>query len=164
MVLLEMLIIERKNEEMYEVIVGQANFTIKTIDDLYDAVYSAVPSAEFGAAMNEAKPQLTRVVGTDENLKAEASKLCNEIAAGHVFVIYIKKAFPIHILNAVKSLPTVCSIFLATSNPFQVIVGKTDLGHAVLGAVDGASATAIETGQQKNERRELKERFGFVPK
>lgn len=158
-----MRILERKNMEMHEVIVGQANFTIKTIDDLYDAVYSAVPDVKFGAAMNEAKPRLTRAVGTDENLKQEASKLCNEIAAGHAFVVYLKGAFPVHVLNAIKSLPTVCTVFLATSNPFQIIVGETGLGTAVLGAVDGSKATSIETDSQKSERRALKKQFGYVP-
>ncbi|MHA1220533.1 MAG: adenosine-specific kinase, partial [Candidatus Heimdallarchaeota archaeon] len=43
----------------------------------------------------------------------------------------------------------------------EVLVGETSLGRAVLGIVDGPSVDTIETADQKKERRELAEKFGY---
>ncbi len=145
----------------YEVIIGQGNFTIKTIEDLYDAVYSSIPGAKFGAAMNEAKPKVVRVTGTDEELKKIAADIALKIGAGHVFVVVMRGAFPIHVLNAIKSIPTVACVYLATSNPFQVIVAETDLGRSVIGVVDGTPADHVESEEEKKERKELVRKFGY---
>ena len=144
-----------------EVIIGQGNFTIKTIEDLYDAVYSAAPGVKFGAAMNEAKPKVVRVTGNDEEMKKKAAEIALKIGAGHVFVVCMKNAFPIHVLNRIKELPTVCTIYAATSNPLQVIVAETDLGRAVIGVVDGTAADHIESVEEKRQRKELVRRFGY---
>ena len=149
------------NPEINEIIIGQGNFTVKTIEDLFDALVSAAPKIEFGIGMNEAKPQLTRKKGNNEELEKKASELALEIRAGHVFVIVFKNAFPIHILNAVKALPTVANIFCATSNELELIIAETDLGKAVLGAVDGTSTKAIESKEQEKERLELLKKLGF---
>lgn len=145
----------------YEVIIGQGNFTIKTIEDLYDAVYSSIPNAKFGAAMNEAKPKVVRVTGTDEELKRIAADIALKIGAGHVFVVVLRGSFPIHVMNALKSLPTVATIYLATSNPFQVIVAETELGRAVVGVVDGTPADHIENDDERKQRKELVRKFGY---
>ncbi len=145
----------------YEVIIGQGNFTIKTIEDLYDTVYSSVPNARFGAAMNEAKPRVVRVTGTDEELKKIAAEIALKIGAGHVFVVVLRGSFPIHVLNAIKSLPTVATVYLATSNPFQVIVAETTLGRAVLGVVDGSAVDHVESEEEKKQRKELVRKFGY---
>ncbi len=145
----------------YEVIIGQGNFTIKTIEDLYDVVYSSVPNARFGAAMNEAKPRVVRVTGTDEELKRIAAEIALKIGAGHIFVVVLRGAFPIHVLNAIKSLPTVATVYLATSNPFQVIVAETELGRAVLGVVDGTSVDHVEDEEERKQRKELVRKFGY---
>jgi len=145
----------------YEVIIGQGNFTIKTIEDLYDAVYSSVPGAKFGAAMNEAKPKVVRVTGTDEELKRIAADIALKIGAGHVFVVVMRGSFPIHVLNAIKQIPTVACVYLATSNPFQVIVAETDLGRSVIGVVDGTPANHVESEEERKERKELVRKFGY---
>ena len=152
-----------ENPDTYEIIIGQGNFSIKTIDDIYNAVFSSVPGVKFGAAMNEAKPKLTRVVGNDATLKDLAAKTCLKIGAGHVFVVYIKEAFPIHVLNAIKQLPTVANVYVATSNDLQVLVATTDLGRSIIGVVDGSASNAIETEEQRKERRDLVKKIGFMP-
>ncbi len=144
-----------------EVIIGQGNFTIKTIEDLYDAIFSSAPGIKFGAAMNEAKPRVVRVTGNDEELKKKAAEIALKIGAGHVFVICIRNAFPIHVLNAIKSLPTVCNIYAATSNPLQVIVAETELGRAVIGVVDGTAANHIEDEEERKQRKETVRKFGY---
>ncbi|NJF25861.1 adenosine-specific kinase [Thermococcus sp. Bubb.Bath] len=144
-----------------EVVIGQGNFSIFTVDDLARALLTAVPGIKFGIAMNEAKPQLTRYTGNDEELEKFAAKNAVKIGAGHVFVIMMKDAFPINVLNTVKNHPAVAMVYGASENPFQVIVAETDLGRSVLGVVDGKAANKIETDEQKAERRELVEKIGY---
>jgi adenosine/AMP kinase len=68
----------------------------------------------------------------------------------------------INVLTVLKSHPAVANIFVASANPLDVIVAETELGRAVLGAVDGTSANRIETAAEKKERRELCETLGYV--
>lgn len=147
--------------EGVECIIGQGNFSIFTVDDLALALKTAVPGIEFGLAMNEAKPKLTRVEGTNESLKACAAKACCAIGAGHVFVIMMQKAFPINVLNTVKDYPTTCRVYAASENPLQVVVATTDLGTAVVGVVDGTSADCIEDEPQREERKALLRKIGY---
>lgn len=150
-----------ENPETNEIIIGQGNFTVKTIEDFYDALVGAVPEIEFGVGMNEAKPKLTRVNGNNKELIQRAGETCRNIGAGHVFVIYFKNAFPIHVLNAVKALPTVCSIYCATSNELELIIAETTLGKSVIGVIDGTAAEKIEDKEEEKQRIELLKKLGF---
>jgi len=40
----------------------------------------------------------------------------------HVFVVILGNAFPVNVLNQVKSVSEVCSIFCATGNPVRVLI------------------------------------------
>src|SRR5512147_399678 len=103
------------------IIVGQSHF-IKTIEDLYEAVVTGCPHCKFGIAFCEASgPCLIRVDGNDEELKRTAAENAISMGAGHTFVLLLKDAFPINVLNAVKACSEVCSVFCATSNPLEVI-------------------------------------------
>ncbi len=144
-----------------ECIIGQGNFSIFTVEDLAVKLKTTTPSIKFGIAMNEAKPKLVRAEGNDDELKSMAAKACLEIGAGHVFVIMMREAFPINVLNAVKEYPSVCSIYAASENPLQVVVGTTDLGRFVVGAVDGTAADALESEEQKAERKEILGMIGY---
>ena len=159
--MVRMEVVEIEKPEGVEVIIGQGNFSIFTVDDLAKTLLTAVPGIKFGIAMNEAKPQLTRYTGNDSELEQLAAKNAVKIGAGHVFVILMKNAFPINVLNAVKNHPAIAMVYGASENPFQVIVGETDLGRSVLGVVDGKVANRIETDEQKEERRELVEKIGY---
>lgn len=155
--------IDIQNPFEAEIIIGLGNFTVKTIDELYTLIYSSSAGIKFGVAMNEAKPKLTRLVGNEETLKKLASETALKIGAGHVFVVYIKGAYPLHVLNGLKHHPCVCTIYAATSNPLQILVAKTNIGRAVIGAVDGTPAEAVENEVQKEERRALVKTLGFLP-
>ncbi|WP_297464722.1 adenosine-specific kinase [Thermococcus sp.] len=154
-------VIEVEKPQGVEVIIGQGNFSIFTVDDLAKTLLTTVPGIKFGIAMNEAKPQLTRFTGNDSELEKLAAKNALRIGAGHVFVILMKNAFPINVLNAVKNHPAVAMVYGASENPFQVIVAETELGRSVLGIVDGKAATRIETEEERRERRELVEKIGY---
>jgi len=59
-------------------IFGQGNFSVKTVDDLYTILIQTVPNIKCAIAMNESKPQLTRVNGNDDELKKLAAETARE--------------------------------------------------------------------------------------
>jgi len=143
------------------IIIGQAHF-IKSAEDLYEVMVSSVPEVKFGLAFNEASgPCLIRAEGNDSGLKTLAIKNVKDIGAGHVFVIILKNAFPINVLNAIKNCPEVCSIFCATANPVEIIIAQTDLGRGVLGVIDGNSPKGVETDKDVQERKEFLRMIGY---
>ncbi|MHC1604986.1 MAG: adenosine-specific kinase [Candidatus Methanofastidiosia archaeon] len=155
------LTISIEKDESVECIIGQGNFSIFTVESLAAKLKTTTPSIKFGIAMNEAKPKLTRVEGNDEDMKKASAKACLEIGAGHVFIIMMKEAFPINVLNAVKSHPGVCNVYGASENPLEVVVGITPLGRCILGIVDGTAALSIETEKQTQKRKELLKKIGY---
>src|SRR5215475_5753851 len=118
------------------VIVGQAHF-IKTVEDLYEALVQAVPGIKFGLAFSEASgPSLIRHVGTDSTLTGAAIEAASAIGAGHVFIVMLGNAFPVNVLNQIKSVSEVCTVFCATANPLRVIVAEEDGVRGVIGVMD----------------------------
>lgn len=153
--------VDLKFPEGCNIILGQAHF-IKTLEDLYEAVAGTIPGSPFGIAFSEASgPRLIRSDGNDLELKIIAQENVAAIAAGHCFMIVLGEAFPIQILNAVKAVPEVCSIFCATANPVQVVVARSQQGGGILGVIDGESPTAVECEEDVNARIELLKRFGY---
>ena len=142
-------------------ILGQSHF-IKTVEDLYEALVASAPAIQFGLAFCEASGAcLVRAEGNHEELKALAVRLAQAIGAGHSFVIVLKNAFPIHVLNAVKACPEVCRIYCATANPLQVIVARTEQGRGILGVVDGSSPKGVEDAAGVAWRQELLQKLGY---
>ena len=143
------------------IIVGQSHF-IKTAEDLYEIVTTGCPQAKFGVAFCEASgPCLVRVEGNDAELRRTAAENATNIGAGHSFVVLLRDAFPINVLNAVKSCPEVCGIYCATANPLQVIIAETEQGRGVLGVVDGFPPKGVETEQDLRKRREFLRKIGY---
>jgi adenosine/AMP kinase len=143
------------------IILGQTHF-IKTVEDLFEIIRTTVPDAKFGVALCEASgPCLVRSEGNDEELKKSAVDNALAIGAGHLFVIILKDAFPINVLNQVKACPEVATVFCATANPLQVIVVKTNQGKGVLGVVDGFSPLTAEGPKDIEERRAFLRKIGY---
>jgi adenosine/AMP kinase len=143
------------------IILGQTHF-IKTAEDLYEAVVTAVPQAKFGIAFTEASgPCLIRTEGNDNELVDACANNLREIGAGHVFCILLKNAFPINVLNQVKNCPEVCSIFCATANPVEVVVAATSQGKGILGVIDGFSPKGVETPEDRGHRKEFLRKIGY---
>src|SRR5271170_7490093 len=108
------------------IILGQSHF-IKTVEDLYEAMVNTVPGLKFGIAFNEASGAcLTRVDGNDPDLKANATRNAQAVAAGHAFVIALRDGYPINVLGRIRDIPELCSVFCATANPVEVIVAETE--------------------------------------
>lgn len=142
-------------------IVGSTHF-IKSVEDIYEAIVTSVPGIKFGLAFAEASgPCLIRQEGTDDSLRELASQFALNISCGHTFVVFLRDAYPINVLNAVKRVPEVCSIFCATANPAEVVVFETDQGGAVLGVVDGYFSKGIEKAEDREKRRSFLREIGY---
>jgi adenosine/AMP kinase len=143
------------------VVVGMAHF-IKTIEDLYEALKNAVPNIEFGIGFCESSgPCLVRREGNDEKLRSLAANTALELACGHSFIIFMKNAYPINLLDKIKQVPEVCSIYAATANPLEVIVAETKQGRAILGVIDGLKSKSIETELDVKARKEFLRQIGY---
>jgi adenosine/AMP kinase len=143
------------------VIIGQAHF-IKTVEDLHEALVSSSSHLRFGLAFCEASgPRLIRRSGNDDALVDLAVRNAEAIGAGHCFVVILREGFPINVLNALKSVPEVCTVHCATANPVEVVVGESGLGRGVLGVIDGMSPAGVETAEDEAARKEVLRRFGY---
>ncbi|MBN1502893.1 adenosine-specific kinase [Candidatus Woesearchaeota archaeon] len=142
-------------------ILGQSHF-IKTVEDLYETMVSSVPGIKFGLAFCEASgDRLIRYDGTDEEMIGLAKKNAEKIACGHSFIIFMKGAYPINVLNAVKNVQEVCRIFCATANNLQVVVAESKLGRGILGVIDGEPPKGIESEDKIQWRKGLLRKFGY---
>jgi adenosine/AMP kinase len=143
------------------VIVGHSHF-IKTVEDLYEALVTSTPTIKFGIAFCEASgKRLVRSDGNDPQLIKLAEESALKIGAGHTFIIYISNAWPINVLNAIKNVQEVTTVYTATSNPLQLIIAETEQGRSVLGVVDGFKTLGIEGEDDKKERKEFLRRIGY---
>jgi uncharacterized protein len=143
------------------IIVGQSHF-IKTVEDLYEVIVATVPQAKFGLAFNEASGAcLTRSEGNDEVLKAAAIRNAQALACGHAFVLLLQNAYPINVLNVIRNVPEMCSVFCATANPLEVIVAQTELGRGVLGVIDGSSPKGVEAPSDVKWRHDFLRKIGY---
>ena len=137
------------------VILGQAHF-IKTVEDVHEALAGVSSQLRFGVAFCEASgPCLIRKTGNDEELVDLAIRNAKAIAAGHCFVVFLREGYPVNVLNTLKQVPEVCSIYCATANPVQIVVAETELGRGIMGVIDGLVPTGVETDEDVVERKQL---------
>jgi uncharacterized protein len=143
------------------IILGMAHF-IKTAEDLYEALANSVPSIQFGLGFCESSgPCLVRHEGNNQELRRLASEKAFEIGCGHSFLIFLKNAYPLNVLDKVKKVPEVCTIYAATANPLEVLIAETTQGRGIVGVVDGLKSKGIETDQDIAERRQFLRKIGY---
>ena len=143
------------------IIIGQTHF-IKTAEDIYEALINTVPASWFAVAFNEASgPCLVRAEGNDEEMKKVAIENALAIGAGHVFVVMLRNAYPINVLERIQRCPEVCGIYCATANPVQVLVAKTEQGRGVVGVVDGYPPKGVEKEKDVAQRKEFLRKIGY---
>ena len=143
------------------IILGQTHF-IKTVEDIYEIMVTSVPGIKFGFAFCEASELcLIRKDGTDEELIKIAVKNMENLAAGHSFIIILKDAYPINVLNNLKNCSEVVNIFCATANPVEVIIAKTEQGCGILGVIDGFSPKGVEGEEDIKKRKEFLRTIGY---
>jgi len=143
-------------------VLGQSHF-IKTIEDMHEALVTAVPGIKFGLAFCEASgPCLVRWSGTDQAMIDLACKNAEAIGAGHSFLVFLGAGFfPINILNTIKQISEVCRIYCATANPVEVIIAETEQGRGIMGVVDGFSPKGLEGEADITHRKEFLRKIGY---
>ena len=159
---MEFIIISIEKPLELNFILGQTHF-IKTVEDVYETLVTAVPNIKFGLAFCEASGKcLLRTSGTDQDLIDLARKNALAIGAGHCFILFLGEGyFPINILNAIKMVPEVCHIFCATANPTQVVIVETDQGRGIMGVVDGFSPQGVEAEEDVVWRKDFLRTIGY---
>jgi uncharacterized protein len=142
-------------------ILGMAHF-IKTAEDLYEALINSVPNIKFGVGFCESSgPCLVRHEGNDDELRQLAAEKAFEIGCGHSFLIFIRNAYPLNVLDKIKKVPEVCTVYAATANPLEVIIAETAQGRGIIGVVDGLKNKGIETEKDLRERRLFLRKIGY---
>jgi adenosine/AMP kinase len=143
------------------VILGQSHF-IKTVEDIHEAIVGTVPTAKFGIGFSESSgPCLVRVSGNEQELIALAGEAALKLGAGHSFIVFLKDAYPINVLDRIKTVPEVCSIYAATANPIEVIVAETGQGRGILGVIDGSKPKGIESLKDIEDRKSFLRKIGY---
>ena len=159
--MLELKLVKLKKPEEVNLILGQSHF-IKTVEDLYEVLITSVPGIKFGLAFTESSGACKiRAEGNDADLKRLAQENALEIAVGHSFIVFIKDAYPINVLNAIKNIPEVCNIYCATANPIEVVVAQTENGRGILGVIDGSLPKGIESAEDASWRHDLLRKLGY---
>ncbi|MFA5896554.1 MAG: adenosine-specific kinase [Thermoplasmata archaeon] len=158
---MELEFVSIENPEGLNVILGQTHF-IKTAEDVYEALVNAVPGIKFGVAFCEASgPCLVRVEGNDDRLKDLAARNALAVGAGHFFIVFLKDAYPLNLLRALREVPEIVNLVAATANPVDVVVASNDRGRGVLGVIDGERSKAIEGEEDRKERRQFLRKIGY---
>jgi adenosine/AMP kinase len=155
-------LVQIEKPEAVNFILGQSHF-IKTVEDVHEALVNAVPGIKFGLAFCEASGLcLIRASGTDDAMIDLATKNASMIGAGHSFILFLAEGFfPVNVLNVIKAVPEVASIFCATSNPTQVVVAQSDQGRGIIGVIDGQAPKGIEKKEDVTARKEFLRRIGY---
>jgi len=150
-----------ENPDELNLILGQSHF-IKTVEDLHEALVTAIPGLQFGLAFCEASgPALIRHSGTSEALEQLATRNAQALGAGHSFIVFLKDAFPINVMHAVKRVPEICHIFCATANPVQVVIAESAQGRGILGVIDGVSPNGSEDHEGIQQRKDFLRTIGY---
>jgi len=158
--MLELKIVKIDKPDDMNFILGQAHF-IKTVEDLYEALIN-VPGIKFGLAFTEASGACKiRSEGNDGSLKELASRNALEVACGHSFIIFLKDAYPVNVLNAIKNIPEVCNIYCATANPAEIIIAETQSGRGIMGVIDGSLPKGVEEEADIAWRRNFLRKTGY---
>jgi len=159
--MVEFRIVDLDIPESCNVILGYSHF-IKTVEDLNEIIRTHIPAAKYALAFSEASGErLVRFEGNDGVLVKWAQEAIKALAAGHTFVIVLRNAYPIQVLNAIKNCQEVGRIFAATANPLSVLTFSTPRGWGIAGVADGYSPLGVEDDEHKNKRKQLLRDIGY---
>ena len=162
---LEIKTVEIEKTEDMNFILGQTHF-IKTVEDVYEAMVNSVPNGKFGIAFCEASGACKiRSEGNDTELKKLAENNASNIGAGHTFIVFMKDCFPLNVLNEIKKIPEVCSIYCATANPTKVVIAESKIenekGRGILGVIDGFIPKGVENKEEIAWRKKFLRDIGY---
>ena len=145
----------------FQLIIGQSHF-IKTVEDIYETLASSMPRAKFGVAFCESSGKaLIRYDGTDDDSTQFAIDFASRLSAGHVFVVILRDSYSINVLNRIKSVDEVASIYCATASSVNVIIAESEGRRGILGIMDGGIPKGVESDADKQERKEFLRKIGY---
>jgi adenosine/AMP kinase len=159
---MELNVVQISKPEDINFVLGQSHF-IKTVEDIHEALVTAVPGIQFGLAFCEASGAcLVRCTGTNDEMTALARDNALAIGAGHSFILFLGAGFfPVNVLNTLKHIPEVCEIYCATANPVDVVIADNGTSRAVLGVFDGEKPKGHETKDDVIWRKEFLRKIGY---
>jgi adenosine/AMP kinase len=158
---MEVKVVKIDKPEDTNFILGQSHF-IKTVEDIYEAIVQTNPQMKFGLGFCESSGMaLVRWTGNDDTLIEMAKKNAMALSCGHCFILFMENGFPVNILNTIKNIPEVCTIFCATANAVEVIVAETEQGRGILGVIDGVKTKDIETEADIKWRKDFLRKIGY---
>ncbi len=142
-------------------ILGQSHF-IKTVEDIHEAIVQTNPQMKFGVGFCESSgPALVRFSGNDPAMIELAKSNALALSCGHCFILFVENGFPVNVLNVIKNLPEVCTVYCATANPVEVVVAESEQGRGILGVIDGVKTKGIETDADIKSRKEFLRKIGY---
>jgi uncharacterized protein len=158
---MELKVVKIEKPEDTNFILGQSHF-IKTVEDIFEAIVQTNPQIKFGLGFCESSGKaLVRWIGNDDKLVDMAKKNALSLSCGHCFILFMENGFPVNILNTIKNVPEVCTIYCATANAVEVIVAETEQGCGILGVIDGLKTKGIETDDDIKWRKDLLRKIGY---
>lgn len=159
--MIDLKLIKIEKPDDVNLILGQSHF-IKTVEDIYEAMVSCVPGIKFGLAFAESSGACKiRCEGTDAELKRLAADNALRLGAGHSFIILIRDAYPINVLNAIKCIPEVCAIYCASANPVEVVIAEGGAGCGIMGVIDGLKPKGVESPEDVLWRKDFLRKIGY---
>jgi uncharacterized protein len=158
---MELKVVKIHKAENTNFILGQSHF-MKTVEDIHEAIVQTNPQMKFGLGFCESSGMaLVRWTGNDDTLIEMAKENAMALSCGHCFILFIENGFPVNILNTIKNVPEVCTIFCATANPVEIIVAETEQGRGILGVIDGMKTKAVETDTDIKWRKDFLRKIGY---
>jgi len=158
---MEIKLIKIEKPEATNFILGQSHF-IKTVEDIHEAIVQTNSQIRFGVGFCESSgPALVRWSGNDPGLIELAKQNAINLGCGHSFILFMENGFPVNILNIVKNIPEVCTIYCATANRVEVIVAESEQGRGIMGVIDGVRTKGIETEADIKGRKEFLRKIGY---
>lgn len=158
---MELKTVKIEKPEATNFILGQSHF-IKTVEDIHEAIVQTNSQMKFGLGFCESSgPALVRWTGNDVGLIELAKKNAMSLSCGHCFILFMENGFPVNILNTIKNIPEVCTIYCATANSVEVIVAETEQGRGIMGVIDGMKTKGIETEADIKVRKDFLRMIGY---
>jgi len=159
---MELKVVAIEKPDDVNVVLGQSHF-IKTVEDVHEALVTAVPGIKFGLAFCESSgKRLIRWTGTDPAMTELARRNALSVGAGHFFALFLGPGFyPINVLPALRAVPEVVGVYCATANPVQVVIAETERGRGVLGVIDGGTPLGVEGDEDITWRKEFLRKIGY---
>src|SRR5437667_11935245 len=123
---------------------------------MYEAVVNTVPQAKFGPGLQRVFRPMSDS-GTGQRRRTTECR--HRQRPGPGLRACIRSHPPQRVSHKppewVQNIPEVCSIFCATANPVEVIIGKTEQGRGVMGVIDGSPPKGVEGSAEIAARKEF---------